>query len=78
MPATPRPTPAPAGPAPGRWGLPLPDRIRAAFEATPTLCLTVPHAQRLWGVSMEACAEALADCVETGYLRETPRGFVRA
>jgi hypothetical protein len=57
---------------------PLLSRLRNEYDEMPGLCLTPRQAQRLCGLEQEACHHALAMLVEAGYLRSTPRGYVRA
>lgn len=44
----------------------------------PGLCLTLPQAQRLWGLDVTTCERAIAALVEAGYLRPSTFGYVRA
>lgn len=43
----------------------------------PGLCLTLPQAQRLWGLDADTCRRALATLVEAGYLRPSAFGYMR-
>ena len=55
------------------------DRIRSEFEALPGLRLTLPQAQRLWGLDLQTCTEILTHLVESRFLARTRDGsFVRA
>lgn len=54
-------------------------RIQSEYREMPGLSLTVPQAQRLWGVDQNTCALALAMLVERRALKQTRSGrFVRA
>jgi hypothetical protein len=53
-------------------------RIRAEYMEMPGLCLTARQAQRLWGVDPLTCDAILAALTDAGYLRTTPRGYIRA
>jgi hypothetical protein len=44
----------------------------------PGLSLTEHQAQRLWHLEPEACRALLKVLVESGFLRETRRGYIRA
>ena len=54
------------------------DRIRAEFSEMPGLDLTLPQAQRLWGLDRLTC-EYLCGCLlKDGFLARTARGtYVR-
>lgn len=55
------------------------DRIRSEYEALPGLRLTLPQAQRLWGLDLHTCTEILTQLVESRFLARTRDGsFVRA
>jgi hypothetical protein len=55
------------------------ERIRAEYRELPTLRLTLPQAQRLWGLDSNTCVEVLTELVEMKFLRRTRDGsFVRA
>ena len=49
-------------------------RIRGEYLEMPGLRLSVTQAQRLWGLSAEACQKALDALVEGGFLRRTAEG----
>ena len=52
--------------------------IRAEYWEMPGLKLTLPQAQRLWGLDPESCDTVLTDLVMTGFLARTLDGaFVR-
>ena len=51
--------------------------IRSEYEEMPGLCLTRPQVQRLWLLEPAACDNVLRALVDAGYLRLTPRGYVR-
>ena len=54
-------------------------RLRAEFTEMPGLSLTVAQAQRLCGLTDEACAWALDGLVAQGLLRKSASGrYVRA
>ena len=54
-------------------------KIRAEYDALPGLKLTLPQAQRLWGLDRPTCTRVLGDLVESRYLACTRDGsFVRA
>jgi len=52
--------------------------IREEYDDMPGLCLTLPQAQRLWGLDAGTCQRAIATLVDAGYLRPSPFGYVRA
>jgi hypothetical protein len=54
------------------------DRVRDEYEEMPCLCLTLPQAQRLWGLEQSHCEAVLAALVQGRFLRATPRGYLRA
>ena len=49
-------------------------RIRGEFLEMPGLSLTLPQAQRLWGLDPASCHAVLNALVEAGFLARTPRG----
>ena len=54
-------------------------RVRGEYLEMPGLSLTESQAQRLWHLEPEACRLLLKALVESGFLRQTPRGgYVRA
>lgn len=54
-------------------------RVRGEYLEMPGLSLTERQAQRLWHLEPEACHSLLRALVESGFLRQTPRGgYVRA
>jgi DNA-binding IclR family transcriptional regulator len=54
-------------------------RVRGEYLEMPGLSLTERQAQRLWHLEAEACHVLLKALVESGFLRQTPRGgYVRA
>ena len=55
---------------------PLVARVRAEFLEMPGLQLTVPQAQRLWGLDADACRTVIEALVEASFLRWTPSGTV--
>jgi hypothetical protein len=53
-------------------------RIRAEYLEMPGLSLTRAQAERLWGLDRAACEALLSALLESGFLRQTPRGgYVR-
>jgi hypothetical protein len=56
---------------------PAVSRIRTEYDEMPGLCLTLPQAQRLCGLDREVGHAALTALIELGYLKSTPRGYVR-
>ena len=50
-------------------------RVRAEFLEMPGLRLTVPQAQRFWGLEEEWCAAILSHLVEARFLRRTDDGL---
>jgi hypothetical protein len=52
--------------------------IHEEYEEMPGLCLTPPQAQRLWALDADTLRAALGRMVESGYLRESRFGYVRA
>jgi hypothetical protein len=54
-------------------------RVRGEYLEMPGLSLTERQAQRLWHLEPEACRSLFRTLVESGFLRQTPRGgYVRA
>jgi hypothetical protein len=49
-------------------------RIESEFEDMPGMCVTIPQAQRLWGLDATTCAFVLMTLVERRILRRTRRG----
>jgi hypothetical protein len=49
-------------------------RVEAEYRELPTLNLTEPQAQRLWGLDITTCAFVLMTLIERGVLKRTPRG----
>lgn len=49
-------------------------RIRGEYLEMPGLSLTLPQAQRLWGLDQGFCHDLLNTLVETGFLARTERG----
>ena len=53
-------------------------RVRGEYREMPGLSLTVPQAQRLWGLEGATCQTLFERLVETKFLRRTRHGrFVR-
>lgn len=53
-------------------------RVRGEYREMPGLALTLPQAQRLWGLEPSTCQTLFDLLVEARFLRRTPRGrFVR-
>jgi hypothetical protein len=53
-------------------------RVRGEYHEMPGLSLTVPQAQRLWGLEDSLCRSLFECLVETKFLRRTRHGrFVR-
>ena len=53
-------------------------RVRGEYLEMPGLSLTERQAARLWHLEPEACRALFKALVESGFLRHTPRGYVRA
>lgn len=54
-------------------------KIREEYEELPGLRLTLPQAQRLWGLDRHTCSQLLGELVESKFLARTRDGsFVRA
>lgn len=57
----------------------LVNRVRAEFNEMPDLRLTLPQAQRLWGVEPAVCETVVDVLVRTSFLRKAEDGtFVKA
>jgi hypothetical protein len=54
------------------------ERVRAEYEEMPGLCLTLPQAQRLWGLDRSSCEVVLGALVHERYLKLVPAGYRRA
>jgi hypothetical protein len=53
-------------------------QIAAEYREMPGLSLTLPQAQRLWGLDRDTCARALATLIERRVLRRAMNGtYVR-
>ncbi|MBP1633829.1 MAG: hypothetical protein H6Q10_403 [Acidobacteria bacterium] len=53
-------------------------RARGEYLEMPGLSLTVPQAQRLWGLDLTACRQVLQGLIEAGFLKRRPDGaYVR-
>lgn len=53
-------------------------RIESEYDEMPGMCVTVPQAQRLWGLDAATCSFVLTTLVERRFLRRTARGtYVR-
>ena len=50
------------------------DRIRGEYLEMPGLRLTLPQAQRLWGLPGDVCEYALTRLIDDGFLRRTCDG----
>lgn len=51
-------------------------RVRAEFLEMPGLKLTVPQAQRLWGVDRHTCEAVIHELTESRFLARTRDGAV--
>jgi hypothetical protein len=49
-------------------------RIEAEFAEMPGLNLTLPQAQRLWGIDHSTCIAVFSVLTDRGVVRRTPRG----
>lgn len=49
-------------------------RIESEYREMPGMCVTVPQAQRLWGLDSKTCSFVLMTLVERRILRRTARG----
>lgn len=68
----------PARPGPDEtWLTEVLEHIREEYDDMPGLCLTLPQAQRPWGLDADTCRRALATLVEAGYLRPSAFGYMR-
>jgi hypothetical protein len=56
----------------------LVERIRSEYLEMPGLTLTLPQAQRLWGLDAVQCQHILGALVDAGFLRRLGSGYVRA
>ena len=54
----------------------LMERIRGEFLEMPGLQLTLPQAQRLWGLDPTACRHVVEALVDASFLRWTSSGAV--
>jgi hypothetical protein len=55
------------------------ERIRGEYLEMPGLQLTLPQAQKLWGLDAKDCRHVIDALVEASFLRWTPSGtLVRA
>jgi hypothetical protein len=52
------------------------DQIRAEYAEMPGLSITLPQAQRLWGVDRPTCETAISQLVACGVLRRTSKGRI--
>ena len=52
-------------------------RIRAEFEDMPGLTLTLPQAQRLFGLQEDVCVRVLSELLQQGFLARAADGQVR-
>jgi len=57
---------------------PVVQRVRGEYLEMPGLSLTERQAQRLWHLEPEACRALLKALVDSGFLRHTSHGYVRA
>jgi len=54
-------------------------RVHAEYSEMPGLSVTMPQAQRLFGIDSETCAAVLTTLIVRGFLRRTAKGtYVRA
>ena len=54
-------------------------RIRSEFIEMPGLCLSLPQAQRLWGLDKDECQRVIDALISDAFLRRTRAGqIVRA
>ena len=54
-------------------------RIEAEFAEMPGLSVTLPQAQRLWGVDYPTSIAVFRELTDRGVVRRTPRGlYIRA
>ena len=49
-------------------------RVCSEFEEMPGMCLTLPQAVRLFGISADVCERVLLELVADGWLRAAPNG----
>jgi DNA-binding IclR family transcriptional regulator len=53
-------------------------RVHAEYSEMPGLSVTMPQAQRLFGIDPQTCAAVLNTLIVRGFLRRTPKGtYVR-
>jgi hypothetical protein len=53
-------------------------RVHAEYSEMPGLSVTMPQAQRLFGIDSQTCAAVLNTLIVRGFLRRTPKGtYVR-
>jgi hypothetical protein len=50
------------------------DRARAESLEMPGLCLTVPHAARVFGMTTDEAQRVRSDVTDSGFLRGGPQG----
>jgi hypothetical protein len=54
-------------------------RVRSEFIEMPGLCLSLPQAQRLWGLEKDECQRVIDALIADAFLRRTRAGqIVRA
>lgn len=51
-------------------------RVRAEFNEMPGLRLTLPQAQRLWGVEPAVCETVVEALIQDAFLRRTAGGTI--
>ncbi len=51
-------------------------RVRGEFLEMPGLMLTLPQAQRLWGMERELCGRVVTTLIGSAFLRRTPSGVI--
>lgn len=51
-------------------------RVRAEFNEMPGLRLTLPQAQRLWGMELTVCETVVDTLVRDAFLRRTDAGAI--
>lgn len=54
------------------------DRIHAEYLEMPGLSVTLPQAQRLWGIDRQTCEEIFSLLLSNGVLRSSKGRFIRA
>ena len=57
--------------------LQLVNRVRGEYLEMPGLTLTLPEAQRLWGMDATQCNRVLAALVDAGFLSRSAHGYIR-